>query len=229
MVDSEMGEKPPSQIVVGSATTGQVVRIPSFYVAASLNGFVHRSALCYGRSSYIHHSDWDVPLPPVEDTNDFAFVALCELTVILDRILRHLHVVRPSHRPNDTREILTTISKFGLELDTWKHRLDAMGQSLNGYFTPGFRMSLLRGSAAMFTRFPGSLQLSYLAVALLLARSVLDLDLPLAAAHSAYDSGLRVTQEVVAFTSSLTPDDLRGYFAACELQPRHSLKFINQW
>jgi hypothetical protein len=49
---------------------------------------------------------------------------------------------------------LTTISKFGLELDTWKHRLDAMGQSLNGYFTPGFRMSLLRGSAAMFTRFP---------------------------------------------------------------------------
>ncbi|KAJ6493925.1 hypothetical protein C8R47DRAFT_1117814 [Mycena vitilis] len=154
------------------------------------------SALCYGRSSYIHHSDWDVPLPPIEAANDFSFVALCELTVILDRIIRHLHIVRASHRPNDTREVLTTISKFGLELDTWKHRLDAMGQSLNGYFAPGFR----------------SLQLSYLAVALLLVRSVLDLDLPLAAAQSAYDSALRVTEEVVMFTSSLTPDDLRGYF-----------------
>ncbi|KAJ7161022.1 hypothetical protein C8R46DRAFT_1106262 [Mycena filopes] len=144
------------------------------------------SALCYGRSSYIHHSDWDVPLPPVEATEDIPFVALCELTIILDRILRHVHVVR----------ILTGVSKFGLELDAWKHRLDAMGQSLNGYLTPGFR----------------SLQLSYLAVALLLVRSVLDLDLPLAAAQSAYDSALRVTEEVVAFTSSLTSDDLRGYF-----------------
>ncbi|KAJ6463513.1 hypothetical protein C8R45DRAFT_1177377 [Mycena sanguinolenta] len=154
------------------------------------------SALCHGRSSYIHYTDWDVPLPPVEATNDFPFVALCELTVILDRILRHLHVVRPSDRSSDTREILTTISKFGLELDTWKHRLDAMGQSLNGYFTAGFR----------------SLQLSYLAVALLLVRSVLDLDLPIGAAQSAHESALRVTEEVVTFTSSLTPDDLRGYF-----------------
>ncbi|KAF7369833.1 hypothetical protein MVEN_00316200 [Mycena venus] len=128
------------------------------------------SALCYGRSSYIHHSDWDVPLPPVEASNDFAFVALCELTVILDRILRHLHVVRPSHRSNDTREILTTISKFGLELDTWKHRLDAMGQSLNGYFHPwvSFSATFLSCCCAAF--------------------------------------------EVVAFTSSLTPEDLRGYF-----------------
>ncbi|KAJ7756309.1 hypothetical protein B0H16DRAFT_697208 [Mycena metata] len=154
------------------------------------------SALCYGRSSYIHHSDWDVPLPPVEITDDFPFVALCELTIILDRILRHVHVVRASHRSNDAREILTAVSKFGVELDAWKHRLDVMGQSLNDYFTPGFR----------------SLQLSYLAVALLLVRSVLDLDLPLAAAQSAYDSALQVTEEVVAFTSSLTPDDLRGYF-----------------
>ncbi|KAJ7699360.1 hypothetical protein B0H17DRAFT_1328336 [Mycena rosella] len=154
------------------------------------------SALCYGRSSYIHHSDWDVPLPPFEVTNDFAFVALCELTVILDRILRHLHVVRPSHKPSDPRETLTSISKFGLELDTWKHRLDSMDQSLNGYLTPGFR----------------SLQLSYLAVALLLVRSVLDLDLPQAASQSAYDSALRVTGEVVEFTSLLTPEDLRGYF-----------------
>lgn len=63
---------------------------------------------------------------------------------------------------------------------------------------------------------PGSLQLSYLAVALLLVRSVLDLDLPPAAAQSAFASALRVTEEVVAFTSSLTPDDLRGYFTACE-------------
>ncbi|KAJ7153473.1 hypothetical protein C8R43DRAFT_1002136 [Mycena crocata] len=154
------------------------------------------SALCYGRSSYIHHTDWDVPLPPVEVPNDFAFVALCELTVILDRILRHMHVVRPSYRSSDTRETLTTISKFGLELDTWKHRLDSMTQSLNGYLPPGFR----------------SLQLSYLAVALLLVRSVLDLDLPLIAAQSAYDSALRVTDEVVAFTASLTAEDLRGYF-----------------
>ncbi|KAJ7858628.1 hypothetical protein B0H14DRAFT_2748258 [Mycena olivaceomarginata] len=156
------------------------------------------AALCYGRSSYIHHTDWDVPLPPVEVSNDFAFVALCELTLVLDRILRHLHAVRPLYRSSDPREILTTISKFGLDLDSWKHRLDTMGQSLNGYFTPGFR----------------SLQLSYLAVALLLVRSVLDLDLPPAAAQSAFASALRVTEEVVAFTSSLTPDDLRGYFSA---------------
>ncbi|KAJ7146156.1 hypothetical protein C8R44DRAFT_973017 [Mycena epipterygia] len=154
------------------------------------------SALCYGRSSYIHYSDWDVPLPPFEATNEFTFVALCELTVILDRILRHMHVVRSSHRSTDTRETLTSISKFGLELDTWKHRLDSMDQSLNGYLPPGFR----------------SLQLSYLAVALLLVRCVLDLDLPLAAAQSAYDSALRVTEEVVSFTSSLSPEDLRGYF-----------------
>ncbi|KAJ7730660.1 hypothetical protein DFH07DRAFT_1065926 [Mycena maculata] len=154
------------------------------------------SALCYGRSSYIQYGDWDVPLPPFEVTNDFTFVALCELTLILDRILQKLNVVRPSCRPDDARETLTTISNFGLELDTWKHRLDSMGQSLNGYLIPGFR----------------SLQLSYLAVALLLVRCVLDLDLPLAAARSAYDSALRVAEEVVEFTASLTPDDLRGYF-----------------
>ncbi|KAJ7452081.1 hypothetical protein B0H11DRAFT_2068066 [Mycena galericulata] len=154
------------------------------------------SALCYGRSSYIHYSDWDVPLPPLEVTNDFTFVALCELTIILDRILRQLHVVRPSCRSDDTRETMTTISKFGAELDTWKRRLDSMGHSLNGYLIPGFR----------------SLQLSYLAVALLLVRCVLDLELPLAAARSAYDSALKVTEEVVAFTASLTSEDLQGYF-----------------
>ncbi|KAJ7222409.1 hypothetical protein GGX14DRAFT_540400 [Mycena pura] len=154
------------------------------------------SALCYGRSSYIHLSDWDVPLPPCENTNDFPFVSLCELTVILDRILKKVHVVRPSQRSTDVRETMSNISKFGMELDTWKHRVDAMGQSLNGYYTPGFR----------------SLQLSYLAVALLLVRCVLDLDLPLAATQSAYESATRVTEEVVSFTSSLTPDDLRGYF-----------------
>ncbi|KAK7055483.1 hypothetical protein R3P38DRAFT_1357657 [Favolaschia claudopus] len=156
------------------------------------------SALCYGRSSYIHHSDWDVPLPSLDNPTDFAFIALCELTVILDRVLRHLHVVRQSYRSNDTRETMTTISKFGLELDAWKHRLDVMGQSLNGYFTPGFR----------------SLQLSYLAVALLLVRSVLDLDLPLPAAQSAIESAIRVTEEMVSFTSSLTEEDLRGYFTS---------------
>ncbi|KAF7319969.1 hypothetical protein MKEN_00780800 [Mycena kentingensis (nom. inval.)] len=154
------------------------------------------SALCYGRSSYIHYTDWDVPLPPLEHTNDFAFVSLCELTVILDRILREVHVVRQTQRPNDTRETLRKISMFGVELDTWKRSLDSMDHSLNGYYPPGFR----------------SLQLSHLAVALLLVRCVLDSDLPPSAAHTAYDSAIRVTEEVVAFTSSLTPDDLRGYF-----------------
>ncbi|KAJ7058013.1 hypothetical protein C8F01DRAFT_304181 [Mycena amicta] len=154
------------------------------------------SALCYGRSSYIHYTDWDVPLPPCEHTTDFSFASLCELTVILDRALRELHVVRQTQRSNDTRETLRKISLFGVELDTWKHRLDAMDHSLNGYYPPGFR----------------SLQLSHLAVALLLVRCVLDIDLPPAAAHSAYDSAIRVTEEVVAFTASLTPDDLRGYF-----------------
>ncbi|KAF7292399.1 hypothetical protein HMN09_01224000 [Mycena chlorophos] len=154
------------------------------------------SALCYGRSSYVHYGDWDVPLPPCDHPNDFPFVALCELTVILDRALRELHVVRQTQRSRDTRDILRKISMFGVELDTWKHRLDSMDNSLNGYYPPGFR----------------SLQLSHLAVALLLVRCVLDLELPPSAAASTYDSAIRVTEEVVAFTSSLTPDDLRGYF-----------------
>ncbi|KAJ7607326.1 hypothetical protein FB45DRAFT_948074 [Roridomyces roridus] len=153
------------------------------------------ASLCYGRSSYIHYTDWDVPLPPVEIPNDFTFVSLCELTIILDRILRNLHVVRPSCRQEDIRETMTTISRFGLELDTWKNRLDSMAQSLN-YLIPGFR----------------SLQLSYLAVAQLLVRCVLDLELPLSAARSAYESALRVTEEVVSFTASLTAEDLHGYF-----------------
>ncbi|KAJ6539921.1 hypothetical protein B0H10DRAFT_2394097 [Mycena sp. CBHHK59/15] len=150
-------------------------------------------------SSYIHHTDWDVPLPPFDTTSEpasFTFFALCELTVILDRILRQLHVVRPSYGASNTRDKLTAVSSFGLDLDAWKHRLDSMGRSFNGYLPPGFR----------------SLHLSYLAVALLLVRSVLDLDLPLTAAQSAHESALKVTEEMVAFTASLTADDLRGYF-----------------
>ncbi|KAJ7271058.1 hypothetical protein C8J57DRAFT_1320565 [Mycena rebaudengoi] len=157
------------------------------------------SALCFGRSSYIHYTDWDVPLPTFDATSDpssFVFVALCELTVVLDRILRQLHVVRSTSRPDNTRDTLASISSFGMELDIWKHRLDSMGRSMNGYVPPGYR----------------SLELAYLAVALLLVRSVLDLDLPVVASQSAHESALKVTEEVVSFTSSLTTDDLRGYF-----------------
>lgn len=228
MAYSKMGEGSPRQVVVGRPATGQMVLCFKFFASRNLAECPSRSALCYGRSSYIHYTDWDVPLPPLEVTNDFTFLALCELTVILDRILRNLHVVRPSCRSDNTREAMTTISKFGLELDTWKHRLDSMGHSLNGYLIPGFRMSSLVSRLLLcLTPLSGSLQLSYLAVALLLVRCVLDLELPLAAARSAYDSALKVTEEVVAFTASLTPEDLQGYFTTCESSSHRMLSMVD--
>ncbi|CAK5271368.1 unnamed protein product, partial [Mycena citricolor] len=155
------------------------------------------AALCYGRSSYIHRNDWDVPLPPCETTNDYVFVAQCELTLILDEILCEVDVQRrPAGEIFTPRDIVQRLTQFGLDLDSWKRRFDSMGRSHNGYLPPGFR----------------SLNLSYLGVALLLVRSVQDMELPPNAAHSAHESALKIAEEVVTFTSNLTADDLRGYF-----------------
>lgn len=64
---------------------------------------------------------------------------------------------------------------------------------------------------------PGSLQLSYLAVALLLARSALERDLPLAVLRTAQESAFKVTEQVIAFVTSLNEEDLKGYWTICKL------------
>ncbi|KIY50592.1 hypothetical protein FISHEDRAFT_71632 [Fistulina hepatica ATCC 64428] len=237
------------------------------------------SALCCGRSSYIHLNDWNVPLPtvipsrvspprpmspihiperspktdnpsdsgsthsssgqsphahsphdrfhapppyPAEEPLPETFVALCELTLILDRILSALHSVRrPSPHGLDgslgtemgasrgsctpklgagesIRHLLSTITSFGFELDAWSRRLDALRAKLpQDRPLPGLR----------------SLELSYYAVALLLARSTFDVDLPASILRGTQESALKITEQVIQFTSSLTISDLKGYWA----------------
>lgn len=52
-------------------------------------------------------------------------------------------------------------------------------------------------------------------MALLLARTALDRDLPPNVLRTAQESAFRVTEQVIAFVTSLTEADLRGYWTIC--------------
>lgn len=54
-----------------------------------------------------------------------------------------------------------------------------------------------------------------MAVALLLARIELDRDLPLAVLRTAQESAFKVTEQVIAFVTSLNEEDLKGYWTIC--------------
>jgi len=160
------------------------------------------SALAFGRTSSIGYEDQNLPplpQPPqgaAPNPSFSAFVALCELTVIMDSL----------HRRNNStgQDKMTMLEEIGLRLDQWRKQADMRGLWTFGHdqAPPGVR----------------SLQLTYYYSGMVLSRETWD---AVAGQNPAADvigqrTCLACTLEMVDFVTSLRPSDMASYWSCRE-------------
>jgi len=189
-------------------------------------------ALNFGRSSHIQADDWDVP--PLTD-DDFIeteeatekpsavpahhFAKLCELTLVVDDILRDLFSIKATRQLHKSLEATLEVAKpLRIRLTEWFQALPpgllpnqsiSSSNDSSGNGRPRSSSHELDGS--------GSLQLAYITAKIELFRAMLRpqvTDANAAAVTALRTGALAVAKEIVDFLDSLNARELEAFWAS---------------
>lgn len=189
-------------------------------------------ALNAGRSSHIQADDWDVsPLTTCDlaelDTEHYGlemtpnqgsqhFVKLCELSIIVDDILRSLFSIKATKRlQNDLEATLETAKPLRMRLSDWYQSLP---EGLLSHRNPDSPESGRPKTSRHELDGNGSLHLAYITANIELFRAMLrpqvaDLNEPAVAALRA--GAITIAREVCEFLESLNARELEAFWASC--------------
>ncbi|KAK4495396.1 hypothetical protein PRZ48_013727 [Zasmidium cellare] len=194
-------------------------------------------ALNFGRSSHIQADDWDVP-PLTEDdfpeadrkVDDFGdgkadftahhFIKLCELTVIVDDILKDLFSLRATRQLHASLEATLEVAKpLRIRLTEWYQMLPPglLPNQPNGTSSIGSPDSGRRRSMQLELDGGGSLQLAYITAKIELFRAMLRprvTDANAAAVTALRTGALAVAKEISEFLESLNARELEAFWAS---------------
>jgi hypothetical protein len=164
-----------------------------------------RSAISFGRTKTILYAH-TVPLPSRQAGNISldAFVSLCELTVILDKLLPGMAGTADSSSAGTSAD-LDNLAEAALSLEKWRERVDGAGTLLvrdhQGDSPPGVK----------------SLHLLYLGANLIIVREAWNrAGIGGGVQASCQYACLRACVDIAEFVHGLTPADLAGYWSSGE-------------
>jgi hypothetical protein len=196
-------------------------------------------ALNFGRSSHIHQDDWDVP-PLTED--DFAdadrddpvgapagwrgrhFMKLCELTLIVDDIMRALFSLKATKALHSSLEATLEVAKpLRIRLTEWFQSLPPgllpLPSAAVGSPESGRRKSYQHDLDGH-----GSLHLAYITAKIELFRAMLRprvTDTNQTAVSALRTGALAVAKEVFEFLEELNAQEMEAFWASCKSSPVH--------
>lgn len=202
-------------------------------------------ALNFGRSSHICADDWEVP--PLTDDEfpetdrrydeqdsrwEFGsthFIKLCELTMIVDDILRDLFSIKATRQLHTSLEATLEVAKpLRIRLTEWyqtlpagllpNHPSNCGTSSIGSPSDNGRRLSVQR----LELDGNGSLQLAYITAKIELFRAMLRprvTDANVAAVTALRTGALAVAKEIAEFLECLNARELEAFWASC----RHTL------
>lgn len=189
-------------------------------------------ALNAGRSSHIHADDWDVEMLTEDDFAELDkhasgldtpgslhrqhFIKLCELSLIVDDILRSMFSLRATKElQNDLDATLETAKPLRMRLSNWYHSLP---EGLLSHRSAGSPENGRRRSSPHELDGNGSLHLAYITANIELFRAMLRpqaMD-PNEPAVGALRSGaIGVAREVFEFLEGLNARELEAFWASC--------------
>ena len=198
-------------------------------------------ALNSGRTSHIQTDDWDVSMLADDDFAEkdrhahvpdkpagmscLHFVKLCELTLIVDDILKDLFSIKATKALHNSLEATLDVAKpLRIRLTEWYQSLPA---GLLPQPSPGSPDSSRRKSLQQELDGNGSLHLAYITAKIELFRAMLrprvtDTN---ATAVSALRTGAHaVAREVFEFLEGLNARELEAFWASCKYIHRHLCK-----
>ncbi|KAK4609027.1 Communesin biosynthesis cluster-specific transcription factor cnsN [Fulvia fulva] len=195
-------------------------------------------ALNFGRSSHIQADDWDVPplthddFPEVDQrSDDFGdsradsavqhFIKLCELTLIVDDILRDLFSIKATRQLHKSLEATLEVAKpLRIRLTEWYQTLppgllpdQPSGTSSMGSSDSNHRRKLMQ----LELDGNGSLQLAYITAKMELFRAMLRsrvTDSNAAAVTALRTGALAVAKEISDFLECLNARELEAFWAS---------------
>lgn len=205
-------------------------------------------ALNFGRSSHIQADDWDVPkltegdFPEPDrsyDENHIAdfscqhFIKLCDLTMIVDDILRKLFSIKATRQLHTSLEATLDVAKpLRIRLTEWNQTLPAgllpsqpatttTTTTTNGAPSPILNSpgSDRRKSVQLELDGNGSLQLAYITAKIELFRAMLRprvTDANAAAITALRTGALAVAKEISTFLDDLHARELEAFWTSCE-------------
>ncbi|KAF7190406.1 Communesin biosynthesis cluster-specific transcription factor cnsN [Pseudocercospora fuligena] len=193
-------------------------------------------ALNFGRSSHINPDDWDVPALTDDDfpeadrkfddgqRTDFScthFIKLCELTIIVNDILRDLFSIKATRQLHTSLESTLEVAKpLRIRLTEWYQALPAgllpcqPGASAASVGSPD---STRRRSVQLELDGNGSLQLAYITAKIELFRAMLRprvTDANAAAVTALRTGALAVAKEISEFLETLNARELEAFWAS---------------
>ncbi|KAI5357504.1 hypothetical protein Slin15195_G038650 [Septoria linicola] len=193
-------------------------------------------ALNFGRSSHIQADDWDVPKLTEQDFpdadqhyddeqfSDFScqhFIKLCELTTIVDDILRELFSIKATRKLHTSLEATLEVAKpLRIRLTSWYQGLPAgllPSQPGSGASSSGSPGSERRRSVQLELDGNGSLQLAYITAKIELFRAMLRpriTDSNAAAITALRTGALAVAKEISTFLDDLHARELEGFWTS---------------
>ncbi|KAK4688968.1 hypothetical protein P7C73_g1135, partial [Tremellales sp. Uapishka_1] len=166
----------------------------------------------YGRPSIINseecsvalpklrHSDWGVDVHSDDEDAMLAFIAMCTLTVILQRIITHFYSVKSSINPLPSDERLAVLSSISEEVDEFAQGL------------PDF-LSLPITEESSSVSGVRSMQASYLGIQIAVIRLAWNTPkLPEAQLSVIFRAGMEIAQSCVQFLETLKQEDYELYW-----------------
>ncbi|PPJ55954.1 hypothetical protein CBER1_03599 [Cercospora berteroae] len=194
-------------------------------------------ALNFGRSSHIQADDWDVPKLTEDDfpeadrrydeeqMSDFSchhFLKLCELTLIVNDILRELFSIKVTRQLHTSLEATLEVAKpLRIRLTEWYQGLPAgllpSQPNTGAPSTTGTPTSERRRSVQFELDGNGSLQLAYITAKIELFRAMLRprvTDANAAAITALRTGALAVAKEISTFLDDLHARELEGFWTS---------------
>ena len=191
-------------------------------------------ALNSGRTSHIQSDDWDVSMLTEDDFAEkdrnadsadkppgmscLHFIKLCELTYIVDDILRDLFTIRATRALHSNLEATLEVAKpLRLRLTEWYKSLPG---GLLPQPSPGSPDSSRRRSLQHELDGNGSLHLAYITAKIELFRAMLRprvTDTNATAVSALRTGALTVAREVFEFLEGLNAQELEAFWASCTL------------
>jgi hypothetical protein len=193
-------------------------------------------ALNSGRTSHIHADDWDVSMLTEEDFAEkdrraelpdkpagmscFHFTKLCELTLIVDDILKDLFSIKATKALHSSLEATLEVAKpLRIRLTEWYQSLPL---GLLPQPSLGSPDSSRRKSLQQELDGNGSLHLAYITAKIELFRAMLRprvTDTNATAVSALRTGALAVAREVFEFLEGLNARELEAFWASCKSTP----------